>query len=53
MLSAYDSAGTPCGIEDGADYPYLYFGVPHVSYLNHTMCVKECPNYNTTTEHRP
>ena len=54
LTTTFDSEGHACGVSDGLkDYPLAYFGVPHADYLNKTMCVKACPNYNVATEKRP
>ena len=37
--------GTPCGIDEYEEYPFLYFAVPYTNYLQYTTCIKECPTY--------
>lgn len=38
-----------CGIDSGyEDYKYIYFVVPYGEYYNRTVCVKDCPNENST-----
>lgn len=50
LMVAYDADGNACGVDDKVkDYPLIYLALPWKGYLNHTTCVKKCPNWELDT----
>lgn len=49
LATPYDPNHRPCGVGDQANYPYIYFVTPDVSYLYRTTCVSECPSSSSDT----
>jgi len=37
-----------CGSGDRLDYKYIYFVAPNIKTLWRTVCVKTCPDSNST-----
>jgi len=48
---SYDTDGNICGIDAGYEnYPYMYFPIPTLGYLNKTICVSACPSNPLPTQ---
>ncbi|KAL4450362.1 hypothetical protein ABPG74_009068 [Tetrahymena malaccensis] len=47
LAQPFDMDSQPCGVQENADYPLIYF--PSPKSLKKNVCVKSCPNTNSTS----